>query len=75
MMTEEQCKKFIFVSCALSALMRQIDPNILSLTYIRSETTNGTEVVNINYSSGYTKSVDVTADSLLAIAKDVLNHI
>ena len=72
-MTEEQNKKFWFVGSELKALVRKIDKNVVDLTYMCSETT-GTEIVNINYSSGYTKSVNVTADSLLAIARDVLNH-
>lgn len=73
-MTKEHFRKFEFVSCELDALVKKINPDILSLTYNYSENLQ-TEYVNINFANGCTKTVNVTADSLLAIAKDVLKHI
>ncbi|MGN1305338.1 MAG: hypothetical protein ACI4YB_09930 [Oscillospiraceae bacterium] len=73
-MTKEHFKKFEFVSCELDALVKKINPDILSLTYNYSEYFPA-EYVNIRFANGCTKTVNVTADSLLAIAKDVLKHI
>lgn len=73
-MNKEQQKKFEFVSCELDALTKKINPDILSLTYNYSENLQ-TEYVHINFANSCTKTVNVTADSLLAITKDVLKHI
>lgn len=73
-MNKEQQKKFEFVSCELDALTKKINPDILSLTYNYSENLQ-TEYVHINFVNSCTKTVNVTADSLLAITKDVLRHI
>ena len=73
-MTKEQQKKFEFVSCELDALAKKINPDIMSLAYNYSEHLH-TEYVHINFTNSCTKTVNVTADSLLAITKDVLKHI
>lgn len=73
-MNKEQQKKFVFVSCELNALAKKINPDIMSLTYNYSEPLH-TEYVHINFANSCTKTVNVTADSLLAITKDVLRHI
>lgn len=73
-MNKEQQKKFEFVSCELDALAKKINPDIMSLAYNYSEHLH-TEYVHINFANICTKTVNVTADSLLAITKDVLKHI
>lgn len=61
-----------FIANELSALLRKIDVDIKSAEYI---TEHGEEYVVIKFSNGYAKKVCVTADSILAIAKDVLKVI
>lgn len=73
-MDKEQQKKFEFVSCELDSLSKKINPDIMSLTYNYSDNLH-TEYVHINFANSCTKTVNVTADSLLAITKDVLKHI
>lgn len=73
-MNKEQQKKFEFVSCELYALAKKINPDIMSLTYDYREPLR-IEYVHINFANSCTKTVNVTADSLLAITKDVLRHI
>lgn len=73
-MNKEQQKKFEFVSCELDALAKKINPDIISLTYNYSEPLH-IEYVHINFANSCTKTVNVTADSLLAITNDVLKHI
>lgn len=71
-MTKEHYKKFVFVSGELNSLVKAIDPNIKYISYSEE---NGNETVNITYTNCYVRKVDITADSLLAIAKDVLKHL
>ena len=71
-MTKEQFKKLSFVTQELDQLVKAINPDIHHITYIEQ---NGIETVEINFKSSCIKRVDVTADSLLAITKDVLKHI
>lgn len=73
-MNKEQQKKFEFVSCELDALAKKINPDIMSLTYDYREPLH-IEYVHINFANSCTKTVNVTADSLLAITNDVLKHI
>lgn len=73
-MNKEQQKKFEFVSCELDSLAKKINPDIMSLTYDYREPLH-VEYVHINFVNSCTKTVNVTADSLLAITKDVLRHI
>ena len=73
-MNKEQQKKFEFVSCELDSLAKKINPDIMSLTYDYREPLH-IEYVHINFANSCTKTVNVTADSLLAITNDVLKHI
>lgn len=70
----ELTRKSRFVSAELQALVKRIDPDIVSVGYSYTGTT-GTEVVTVNYRDGNAIGVNVTADSLCAITKDVLKHI
>jgi hypothetical protein len=76
-MTEEQEKKFEFVRHELLRLLQAIDRDILRAEY---QVDDGSEYVEIGWlyhESGQTSTitVDVTADSLRAIAVDVLRCI
>lgn len=62
-----------FVHKYLQPLLRQIGYNIKFATYFRYD--NKEEFVKINYENGYTKLINVTADSLKAIVYDVLRGI
>ena len=48
--------------------------DIADIKYCCDEVTDDA-FVNITWTNGYTKSVDVTADSGIAMIKDVLRHI
>ncbi|MGN0587422.1 MAG: hypothetical protein ACI4JF_09060 [Oscillospiraceae bacterium] len=71
---EELYEKNTFVSTELQAPVKRIDPDIVSVGYSYTGTT-GTEVVTVNYRDDHAIGVNVTADSLCAITKDVLRHI
>lgn len=61
--------KQIFVENTLAAVLRVIDESIESVEY---EAAEFEEYVIIKFSGGGTKRVCITADSLSAVAKDVL---
>ncbi|MGN0603292.1 MAG: hypothetical protein ACI4I2_04875 [Oscillospiraceae bacterium] len=72
-MTKEQYRKFAFVTHELDQLVKKINPNIHHITYIEQ---NGlVETVDIHFSDGLVRTVNISGDSLLAITKDVLKHI
>lgn len=70
----ELTRKSRFFSAELQAPVKRIDPDIVSVGYSYTGTT-GTEVVTVNYRNGHAIGVNVTADSLCAITKDVLRNI
>lgn len=74
-MTPEQYKKHCFCKWELLDLCRAIDKNVLRLEYEADST--GQETVTIVWAQSYgmyRKPVNVNADSLAALARDVLIH-
>lgn len=74
-MTPEQYKKHSFCKWELLDLCRAIDNNVLRLEYEADST--GQETVTIVWLQSYgmyRKPVNVTADSLAALARDVLRN-
>lgn len=75
-MTEEQDEKFWFVRSSLLPLIQAIDKDILSAEY---QLDGNDEYVEVRWlfrsGASYRRKVNVTADSLLAVAKDVLKCI
>lgn len=71
-MTEEQKNKREFCRGKLFALLLEIDSQITFLDY---GIVYGHEIVDITWKQGYSKRIEVTADSLKALAVDVLKHI
>lgn len=65
-------KKEYFVRTSLKELLLSIDDSILDVYFCVSYQD---EYVTILYKNGCKKEVYATGDSLLAIAKDVLNNI
>ena len=68
-------QKEIFVRHELLQLVQAIDKNVLRLEYQLHE--NGLEIVTIVWlteSGEVYKQVNVTADSILALARDVLKY-
>ena len=61
-----------FVNCELTSLIYKVDSSVARLRY---EYDNGDEFVTIEYRNGHNQKVDVTADSLVALARDVLKEI
>ena len=61
-----------FVNCELTSLVYKVDSSVALLRY---EYENGDEFVTIEYRNGHNQKVDVTADSLVALARDVLKEI
>lgn len=63
--------KKLFVEKQLQKLVKAIDSSVQQLIYLKTDTQ---EIVEICYITG-NKKVNVTADSLRAIARDVLQSI
>lgn len=75
-MTEEQNKKCWFVRSNLLPLLQAIDKDILSAEYQLERNEEYVEIRWLSQSgASYHRKVNITADSLLAIAKDVLKCI
>ena len=70
--TDEQNEKNHFVIYYLQDMLHFIDTDIHKVTYTATE---DTETVTIGYIDGHEIVVDVTADSLAALVKDVLRKI
>lgn len=70
--TDEQNDKNHFVIYYLQDMLHYIDKSIHKVKYTATE---DTETVTIGYDGGHELAVDVTADSLTALAKDVLRKI
>ena len=62
-----------YVSAYLSPLLYAADHSIVCAGY--KIDSNGTETVTITYNNGHNVTVNVTANSLLAIVKDVIKAI
>lgn len=72
-MTNEQNKKQFFVEGKLYELLNAIDSNILDAGY---QINNGEEYVIITYAFPLSeRRINISGDSLSAIAMDVLRHI
>ncbi len=66
---EEHIRKASFVENELAQLLKTANPRIIDVTYgIRSD---NEEVVCVTMENGYGYDINVSADSLMAIAKDV----
>lgn len=72
-MTNVQREKYVFVKSELSMLLKRCDRSIEEVDYIVLE--DGSEIVKVIWKNGYYKSIDVTCDSLMQIAKDVMKEI
>jgi hypothetical protein len=76
-MDKVQEEKYYFCRCELLTLVQRVYPKILRLEYQVHD--NGMETVTVVWfteAGEYSKPpIDVTADSLLALARDVLKHI
>lgn len=70
--TDEQNDKNHFVIYYLQDMLHYIDNGIHKVKYTATE---DTETVTIGYDGGHELAVDVTADSLVALARDVLKKI
>ena len=70
--SDEQNDKNHFVIYYLQDMLHYIDNDIHKVKYTATE---DTETVTIGYKGGHEIVVDVTADSLTSLAKDVLRKI
>lgn len=72
----KKLEKWNFITKQLQPLCRAIDRNIIFLQPITAEATRASDVVEveIGYKNECVKSVNVECDSLLGIARDVLNE-
>lgn len=68
----EQQRKTKFVKEHLAPLLRAMQCEVLDAEYTALD--NGEEYVIITYTSGFTKRICVSADSLRAIVIDVANN-
>lgn len=69
----EEGKKRAFVAHELTALLQKCDSYVDKADYIREA--DGEEYVTVIFKVNGSKRICVTADSLSAITRDVLNHI
>lgn len=67
-------KKKEFVEGPLSACMVEANIGVDHLMY-SAESEGGMEIVTICYDDGWTRKVDVTGDSNLAIIKDISRRV
>ena len=65
-------EKRSFVCTKLAPLLRSICGGIVNVRYVVIEET--LELVYVTFAKGGTKCIDVTGDSLAALARDVLKH-
>ncbi len=72
-MTNVQKEKSVFVRSELSMLLIRCDRTIDEVDYVVLE--DGSEIVKVIWENGYYKCIDVTCDSLMQIAKDVLKEV
>lgn len=72
-MSNTQREKYVFVKSELCALLRRCDRTIEDVEYTVLE--DGTEIVKVIWNNGYYQCVDITCDSLMQIAKDVLREV
>ena len=68
-MNEVQEEKWRFVNAHVATMCMELDSSIDKLWY---SVTNGTELVTIQRHNKSVVRIDVTADSLAALARDVL---
>ena len=72
--TEEQKRKYDYVRTVLTVVLREVLDN----DHYRAEyyvTDGGTELVDVTFDEELNvRTIDVTADSLLALTRDVLKH-
>lgn len=71
---EEQKKKYDYVRTVLTVVLREV----LGNDHYRAEyyvTDSGTELVDVTFDEELNvRTINVTADSLLALTRDVLKH-
>lgn len=72
-MTQVQEEKWLFVSGCLAPLIMRIDPSVEQVWY--SVTDTGKESVTVQWSAIHSRCINVTGDSLHALALDVLSKI
>lgn len=72
-MNEVQIEKKVFVDSYLAPLL--VFATDGEIRYAKYKTSGAEERVEIKFANGYTKAVNVTMDSLPAIARDVLKHV
>ena len=74
LLTEEQKRKYDYVRTTLTEVLRKtLDNDHFYATYVVMP--NGDEIVAVSFNNEYSvKNIDVTADSLLALTRDVLKH-
>ena len=70
---KEYQEKYMFVVEELKKACKVINPKIRNVHYTKHE--NGEEEVVVTFENGYKKKICVTADSLKAIALDVIREI
>lgn len=71
--TQEQLRKADFVRGELTMLLTAADESIVSCVF--HVTSEGEELVDVIYRNHYHRNVCVSADSLMAIALDVLRAV
>lgn len=70
---KEYQEKYMFAVGELKALCKVINPKVVNVYYTKHD--NGEEEVTISFANGYKKKANVTADSLKAMAIDVIGNI
>lgn len=70
---DEYSRKYFFVAMELKEVLKKINVSIENAYYTKQS--DGEEVVTVVYRNGYKKAILVTADSLKAIAEDVIREI
>lgn len=71
-MTDKNMDKTLFIHNELQALLKRVNPNIAKVEYMKTDTG---EFVIVTIVSGYSYRVNITGNSLIEIASDVINFV
>lgn len=76
-MTDKNMNKVLFIHNELQTLLKKVNSNIAKVEYVKDNQPAmfTSEFVIVTIVSGYSYRIDITGDSLIEIAADVINFV
>lgn len=71
-MTDKNMDKTLFIHNELQTLLKKVNPNIARVEHMKTGTG---EYVIVTIVNGFSYSIDITGNSLIEIASDVINFV